>query len=67
MSDLMLMITAIENNIQRVAIRREKNFLKPIQTNQDDSIYLETSKNDLLQTQIINQAMDAYPNSWAMS
>ena len=66
-SDLMLMVHAVAHNIPRVAIRRPKDFLVPIDYYQADSVYLATSRNDHLQTKIINGAMNTYPNAWIMS
>lgn len=67
MSDLNLMIDCVRYGIDRISIRRPQNWLRAIATNQPDSIWRGTQKDDRLQTKILNEAMLKFKEGWAMS
>src|SRR5229473_4838824 len=46
MTDLMLAIEAAKQGLPRIAIRRPKNYLLPLETHQNDSIFLGLSSDD---------------------
>jgi hypothetical protein len=64
MADLMLAIEAVKQEVPKIAIRRPDSFLRPLEENQEDSLYLRLVKDDSRQSAIMRNALDAYPLAW---
>jgi len=64
MADLMLAIEAVKQEVPKIAIRRPDGFLKPLEENQEDSLYLRLLKDDTRQSAIMRSALDTYPLAW---
>jgi hypothetical protein len=66
MTDLNAAIEAVKQEIPRIAIRRPQDLLRPIEENQDDSIYARLARDDSRETAIMREALAAYPGSWQL-
>ncbi len=64
MADLMLAIEAVKQEVPKIAIRRPDSFLKPLEENQPDSIYMRLVKDDTRQSAIMRAALEAFPLAW---
>lgn len=64
MADLMAAIEAVKQKVPKIALRRPDGFLRPLEENQEDSIYQRLLKDDSRQTEIMRNALAAYPLAW---
>lgn len=67
MADIMVAIEAAKQGLPRVSIRRPKDYLRPLDKGQSDSIYTRLVDDDSRQTAIVRQALQSYPLSWSFS
>ncbi len=67
MSDLMVAIEAMRQEVPRLAVRRPPHFLKAITENQPDSLWLQAQRDDSMQTKLLQAAMAHYPERWCQS
>ena len=67
MADLMVAIEAVRQEVPRIAVRRPKDFLRPLEENQADSIYRKLQGDDRRQTAIMRAALAAFPLAWQQS
>lgn len=59
MSDLMVAIEAMRQEVPRFAVRRPPHFLKAITENQPDSLWLQAQPDDSMQTKLLQAAISA--------
>jgi len=62
--DLMVAIEAVRQEVPRVSIRRPRGFLQPLEEDQADSIHRRLQADDRLESEIMRQALAAYPLAW---
>jgi hypothetical protein len=62
--DLMVAIEAVRQGVPRVCIRRPRGFLQPLAEDQADSIHRRLQADDRLESEIMRQALAAYPLAW---
>ncbi len=67
MTDLLLAIEAVRQDVTRIAVRRPRDFLCAIERRQADSIYLQSLVDDSVQTRLLQAAMAHYPGRWCQS
>ena len=67
MSDLIVAIEAVRQEVPRLAVRRPQHFLRAIMQNQPDSIWLQTRHDDSIQTALLQAAITHYPERWCLS
>lgn len=65
--DLMLTIEAMRQDVPLVAVRRTRGFVQAIAENQEDSLYREVLKDDVIQTALLQTTMAHYPGRWCLS
>lgn len=64
MDDLMIAIAAVKQGLPRILIRRPQNYVQALESQQPDSVYRALTRDDLRQSEIMRDALDAYPRSW---
>jgi hypothetical protein len=64
MGDLMSALEAARLGLPRVAVRRPKDFLTPLEELQEDSLFRRLIKDDTTETTVMRHAMDQFPGSW---
>lgn len=67
MSDLIVAIEAVRQEVPRLAVRRPQHFLRAIMQNQPDSIWFQTRHDDSIQTALLQAAIAHYPERWCLS
>jgi hypothetical protein len=67
MSDLMVGLEAIRQGVPRVAVTRPAGLATAIAERQPDSLHMATVRDDQVQTELLLQAMEAYPDAWCRS
>jgi hypothetical protein len=67
MVDLMVAIEAAKCGLPRISIRRPKNYLRPLDRQQPDSIYVRLAGDDTRETAIMREALRSCSLSWAFS
>jgi hypothetical protein len=67
MSDLTIMIEAIQQKVLRICIRRENTLMTPIAENQPDSLYLQSLRDDTIQSRRLHDAQKEYADYWCMN
>jgi hypothetical protein len=63
-TDLMIAIEAVKQEVPRICIRRPLGFLRPLQENQADSVSQRLACDDRQATEIMRAALEAYPHAW---
>jgi hypothetical protein len=64
MADLLVAIEAVKRQVPRVSVRRPENFLRPLQLNQEDSLYRRLQEDDSRHSAIMREALEAFPRAW---
>jgi len=67
MADIMVAIEAAKQGLPRISIRRPKDYLRPLDGVQSDSVYARLVNDDSRQTSMVRQALRSYPLSWSFS
>lgn len=60
MDDILLAIEAQKRAIQRIAVKRQANWLQPIAENQPDSLWNKTRNDDLVQSNLMRLLLKLY-------
>jgi hypothetical protein len=57
-TDLLFAIEAERQGVKRIAVRRQENYLRCIESNQSDSLYAQLCNDDTLQTRLANELLE---------
>lgn len=64
MGDLMVAIAAEEQGVPKLAVRRPRNYLRPIAETQSDSLYRRLIDDDSRETAVMARALRDHPQAW---
>ncbi|MFO1183924.1 MAG: hypothetical protein U1E56_03975 [Bauldia sp.] len=64
MGDLMVAIAAVEQGVHKVAVRRPRDYLRPIAETQEDSLYGQLIRDDSRESAVMQKAFRDFPSAW---
>ncbi|MRD47644.1 hypothetical protein [Caenimonas koreensis] len=67
MADLHLMLDAVRQEIPRICVRRRQEQATPLEQHQPDSLFMQSLRDDSVETALLRDAFRHYPGRWCMS